>query len=86
MTSPPGYPVTPILDASSERTIVYTSYPRLDPSDYAINEGERQILSNSGKSADYVYGKRENDFVLVPSSVVHRELCNLIVWEVLLCW
>jgi len=41
-----------------------------------VSEKERQILKESGETVEYVYNESMENYVMAPSSVVRRELCN----------
>jgi len=41
-----------------------------------VSERKRQILKESGKTVEYVYGENIENYVMVQSSVVRRKLCN----------
>jgi len=41
-----------------------------------VSERKRKILKESGETVDYVYSENMENYAMVPSSVVRRELCN----------
>jgi len=67
---------TIVGDDNERIAIVYTPYPLLDPSDYAVAERERQILKDSRETVEYVDSTVRENYVMVPSSVVRKELCR----------